>query len=202
MPRYTQTQFLLTGGDDEQYANYLMIDPDTHTWSVQQYHQHVDNPDTFESVVHDRLYALVLPDNVDAEALSRGMTEHKNLLDQIAAGYTEEWHNTNLIGKLDENAQNALQCLADYASDAYVLKTLEVTDITDIPDDIDVPSLGEITAETSDVDLDRIAADVETALDNAGYIHYSGIPSALEYYRQNLEDDAQDDEDDEDDEGE
>ena len=172
---------------------YLELDPEAETLRC-DYNGEIGNAVPL-SVWHNRCYRISIP-CLTADAANDLMRRVSTAAQHVVDGYSADWDGNNTVGRLTDDAQEALHEIEhDCESlDADEHNTVQVYDASDWFESATADSLG-ITAETTDEQITAIAKDREA---NAECHVIEGCEEYLADLRDELaaiEDDAEADED-------
>jgi hypothetical protein len=105
------------------------------------------------------------------------------LCERIAAGYSERWDGSNLVGELDDDATDAAQDAEEKCCHAD--GELEVWDAFDYLAQTDADDIG-LTADSTDEDLERIEDELQQEAEANGIDYVWRLDKALRQMRDEL----------------
>lgn len=154
-----------------------------------------------ESVWHHRTLWIDIP-RLTADAANALMAEVAPVAERVLAGATISWDGHNHVGRLTADAEAALEELTDRCRpDGFHWSSDDMVSVWDADDWFSAEGreqacerLG-LTAESTDADLDRMAADEEHDArggTDAGYVLLRGARQYLAMLREDLRDQARD----------
>lgn len=165
LPTYTDRLALVReiagNSRPDEWRLQLVINPEERTAAAWAF---LRDGGTSMSIHHGLQRTVRLPNNTDAVALTGYLASHVEVLERIASGHSSEWDGSNHVGRLTDDARQALEYLeADL--DSYGGTESAVSgDVgwRDAQDDLCGDDAG-ITSATTDDQLSAIASDLDYA---------------------------------------